>query len=404
MSPLEDAWARAWPKLVATSKHILGDISPRIARVGQLDAELLDHELVQLLQEPLLKAFSLIRTSLKNKYEHELGLLTQLVLYKLSIWNTGASYGSKLQDLRYIVLATEGPTAPSGLPQRTLLLHGVLTVILPYIHSRIRMHALSRAWPDAPSSDSRRKAWMLVTTLESTHALLGLMNFIAFLWNGSYRTLADRLLGMRLVPSRRLAKRDVSYEFMNRQMVWHAFTEFLIFLLPLINTRGIRRRVHRMLTSAGETITSSFINITHMKNGPSHEPRGKATHATTRRGKFWSLPQDECAICTENAAFSLNMSEPTNVFSLTATSQGQLSTESNDNSDSEAPTHPLNIPYIASCGDIYCYHCISEQMIRAAEDGESKWECLRCGELVTNAERLSVDIEENGTSDYDFTE
>lgn len=29
---------------------------------------------------------------------------------------------------------------------------------------------------------------------------------------------------MKLVPSRRLVKRDVSYEFMNRQMVWHAFT------------------------------------------------------------------------------------------------------------------------------------------------------------------------------------
>jgi hypothetical protein len=29
---------------------------------------------------------------------------------------------------------------------------------------------------------------------------------------------------MRLGPLRRLVKRDVSYEFMNRQMVWHAFT------------------------------------------------------------------------------------------------------------------------------------------------------------------------------------
>jgi len=29
---------------------------------------------------------------------------------------------------------------------------------------------------------------------------------------------------MRLVPSRRLIQKDVSYEFMNRQMVWHAFT------------------------------------------------------------------------------------------------------------------------------------------------------------------------------------
>lgn len=29
---------------------------------------------------------------------------------------------------------------------------------------------------------------------------------------------------MRLVPSRGRVERDVSYEFMNRQMVWHAFT------------------------------------------------------------------------------------------------------------------------------------------------------------------------------------
>jgi len=33
-----------------------------------------------------------------------------------------------------------------------------------------------------------------------------------------YRTIADRLLCMNLVPSRRLVKRDVSYEFMNRQI------------------------------------------------------------------------------------------------------------------------------------------------------------------------------------------
>jgi hypothetical protein len=39
-----------------------------------------------------------------------------------------------------------------------------------------------------------------------------------------YRTLIDRLLRLKLVPAQRLMKRQVSYEFMNRQMVWHAFT------------------------------------------------------------------------------------------------------------------------------------------------------------------------------------
>lgn len=74
----------------------------------------------------------------------------------------------------------------------------------------------------------------------------GLASFVAFLWDGRcadllsfkdfrsllyesrYRTIAERFLCMKLAPSRRLVKRDVSYEFMNRQMVWHAFTVSLI--------------------------------------------------------------------------------------------------------------------------------------------------------------------------------
>lgn len=61
MSILEDTWQRARPKLSAASKLVLRDVAPKIARVGQLDAELLDNELLQLLQDPLLKALSLIR-------------------------------------------------------------------------------------------------------------------------------------------------------------------------------------------------------------------------------------------------------------------------------------------------------------------------------------------------------
>lgn len=61
MSILDDAWQRARPKLFAASNIVFNDVAPKIARAGQLDAELLDHELIQLLQDPLLKALSLIR-------------------------------------------------------------------------------------------------------------------------------------------------------------------------------------------------------------------------------------------------------------------------------------------------------------------------------------------------------
>lgn len=75
-------------------------------------------------------------------------------------------------------------SAASGIPARILVVHGILTVLVPYFHTRIRAHALSKAWPDAPSSDRRRKAWELLTGLESTHAFFSLTSFVAFLWDG----------------------------------------------------------------------------------------------------------------------------------------------------------------------------------------------------------------------------
>lgn len=39
-----------------------------------------------------------------------------------------------------------------------------------------------------------------------------------------YRTLVDRILGMRLIYAERSVSRNVSFEFLNRQLVWEAFT------------------------------------------------------------------------------------------------------------------------------------------------------------------------------------
>ena len=128
------------------------------------------------------------------------------MLYKFSVWDQGASYGAKLQGLGYAPLPRvrrsrsctslalllwrhlDGRSIASGLPQATLAFHGALTIFVPYLHARIRAYALSNAWPDAPSSDRRRKAWELLTRLESIHGLAALVNFLVFLWNGRYVT------------------------------------------------------------------------------------------------------------------------------------------------------------------------------------------------------------------------
>jgi len=292
------------------------------------------------------------------------------------------------------------PLTPSGLPRRILLLHGTLTVVLPYLHTRLRSYALSRAWPDAPSSDRRRKAWDILTSLESSYTLLTLSSFVAFLWNGRFRTIADRLLNLSLVPSRRFVKREVSYEFMNRQMVWHAFTEFLLFLLPLLSARSIRRRINRIANYISpSTILSS---LTGKSNSSSSDAEPTTGNAPQKRGKYWSLPQDQCAICAENASLNLNISDSSNAF--TAFTAGSVE-DSSPGSDTEPPAFPIYNPYLASCGDIYCYHCVAERLIQAADsEDDLSWTCLRCSAGVKSAERYAVEMGSDVSgSDYEFS-
>jgi peroxin-2 len=43
------------------------------------------------------------QASMKTRFEPELALLVELVLYRFSVWSSGASYGAMLQGLRYSV-------------------------------------------------------------------------------------------------------------------------------------------------------------------------------------------------------------------------------------------------------------------------------------------------------------
>ena len=284
---MTESWEEIWERSQSSLEAIRNSVSaltsptPRVLRVGQLDAESLDAELVQLLQEPITKALSVVNVCPSSLFYKDWGAhswtivrvevavrprarsdhsvdVVQVVCVGLrcNVWRKAprlaVSRSIHVRDCfnwcvsnssRFPRNTHPNTDAAAGLPRNRLLLHGFLTVLVPYIHTRLRNNAMSNAWPEAPSSDRRRKLWDWMTSIESTHTALSLVSFVVFLWNGRcvyipphrsmltdhialyrYRTLTDRLLQMPLVPAHKLIKRNVSYEFMNRQMVWHAFT------------------------------------------------------------------------------------------------------------------------------------------------------------------------------------
>ncbi|KAG0222409.1 Pex12 amino terminal region-domain-containing protein [Mortierella sp. GBAus27b] len=326
----EPDWKRIQAPLSALRRQLASFPSPplRIMKVSQLDAELLDDELVETMKEQLWSAFSLFKPSFKNKFKPELALALNLIMYKFSVYDMGATYGSQLQNLTYRNerkhsggLQSTATDAPLTKTQKVA--YGVITVGGQYVLERLNGAMTSQGWGELPEDNIKRKVWNVLQKAGSVFRIVTLLNFLAFLYAGKYRTVLERILSMRLVYANRNSNRQASFEFLNRQMVWHAFTEFLMFLMPLINVSKLKRNVKKMLVPA----------------------------ALMSANEHSVLPPHICAICHENSSASATPG----VVTSTA----------------------IHNPYITDCGHVYCYYCVKTKMMV-----DDEWCCLRCGKKV----------------------
>ncbi|RIB20938.1 Pex12 amino terminal region-domain-containing protein [Gigaspora rosea] len=341
-------WSKEWADIQSSLSSIRCSIFPsspfRIMRASQIDSNLLDLQLFGILKEQLWKTFSLFKPQFREDFEPELLAALQLVMYRFSIYESGASYGAQLQNLKY-----QNERRHSGGLQSTQkdavltksqkYAFSIMTIGGPYIWMRINRFVTAKRWSELNDDDARKIFWKCLQHLENLHKILSLANFLAFLYDGKYRTLVDRILTMRFVYARQMTRRHVNFEFMNRQLVWHAFTEFLLFLMPFINFRRVK-------------------NI--LKHVSYSKPQA-----------FDFLPAHICAICYEQ-----QMS--TSTSSITAVSSTRLHNS-----------------YETSCGHQYCYYCIKMKMI---QEGRT-WKCLRCGEEIKDIRR-TLDKVFNENDDY----
>lgn len=108
------------------------------------------------------------------------------------------------------------------------------------------MNALSSSFPEYPRGSLQRRWWLLLERLLAVGKFVELAGFLTFLWDGKYvyqlspalitmlilacgsryPNIMARMLKMRLIPEEAMSEvtRVISYEFMNRQLVWTGFT------------------------------------------------------------------------------------------------------------------------------------------------------------------------------------
>ncbi|KAI4152866.1 MAG: hypothetical protein LQ340_002667 [Diploschistes diacapsis] len=306
-------------------------------RVGQLDSELLDEELLELLKGQVQDGLKFFGSHLVQDWSSEITLLLRAILFKLSIWDNNASYGAALQGLEY--RDTSG-TLPSRWQKA---LYGLLTVCGRYGWVRWEEHLMDRS----------NVLTRLTTFASTTHDIASFVSFLIFLVNGHYRTLLDRVLRLRLVAPSNQINREVSFEYLNRQLVWHAFTEFLLFLLPLLGVSRWRRWANKAWRKA-RTLTKG-------------EDEG---------GELSFLPERTCAICYQEQ-------NPTSTEEVLMVGGGIVGSAQTD----------ITNPYEGSCGCVYCYVCLATRLI----DGEG-FLCLRCGEIIKKCKPWAGDVVEGKKS------
>lgn len=335
-------------------------------RVGQVDAELLDEELLDLLKGQAgeaLKYFS--GGHLKEDWSAEIQLVLRAILFKLSIWDHNASYGAALQNLKYTDARQCTPVLSS--PTRWQKgLYGLITVLGKYGWTKWEDWLVNQDdGYNAPSS-TVQKLTKLTSTLSTAHSAAALASFLVFLLQGRYRTLLDRILRIKLAPPTSQVSREVSFEYQNRQLVWHAFTEFLLFILPLIGVNRWRRMLTRTWRRTIDVIKPGT-------GGDESEPKGELAF----------LPERTCAICYQDQ----NSGATTEAEVLAAATAGGVV--------GSAQTDITN-PYEAMpCGCLYCFVCLATRLER--EEGEG-WTCLRCGEVIKECMPWSGDVLEPSKS------
>ncbi|KAG6388400.1 hypothetical protein SASPL_149825 [Salvia splendens] len=226
--PPEDAWFHTYLKLIPQWKSLPTEMIPvEISRVNQVDAGRLDVEMSAMLKEQLVKVFSLLKPGMLFQYEPELNAFLEFLIWRFSIWVDKPTPGNALMNLRYrderaveprvkVRMGLEGP----GLTVSQKIWYCIATVGGQYIWARLQSFSAFRRWGDTEQ----------------------VLLFSARLYySAMYRSLIERALRARLVYGSPNMNRSVSFEYMNRQLVWNEFSEMLLLLLPLLNSSSLRK-------------------------------------------------------------------------------------------------------------------------------------------------------------------
>lgn len=301
-----------------------------VMRVNQLDAQQLDSELHMMLGSQLGAVFEHVRPGLAGRFKPELDAVLRALVFRYSVAADVPSPGLALQNLRYRNAAARHDSY--RLLPRQKVAHFMLDVFARWAWTRLDAAAVGGGW--SARGDWRRPAYRAMRAAEKVYRAAMVANFVAFLVTGRYRSLVDRLLRTRLVYNHSRVGRQVTFDYLNQQLIWHGFSEFLLFFLPFVDFERLRALGAGLVRAA---LPASITGAGRGEGGGGGSADAGADGEGEGAGR-----RGPCPVCEAD---------------------------------------PIVVPFRAPCcGRHYCYYCLEGS--RAAEPA---YRCAACGARVTGA-------------------
>lgn len=215
--------------------------SETVLRVSQLDALELDKEILEMLWSQLSNCARHLPVNTLYTVKPEVTALLRLVLWKYSVVATGATFGQQMLGLTY----SKSYNSSSSASRASLMALIGLQIFTEWTRER---------WGGLLPWLSQENGMILckfMNTIELMLKIVTLMNFVKFLLQGRYPTILQRLLGLGMSHTRKQISQTPAYAYMNREILWHGFTEFIFTVLPLVNVSRLRRWYNSVAMKCG---------------------------------------------------------------------------------------------------------------------------------------------------------
>ncbi|NXP04558.1 PEX2 factor, partial [Thinocorus orbignyianus] len=207
-----------------------------VLRISQLDALELNKALEQLVWSQFSSCFHGFKPGVLAHVEPEVKAFLWLILWRFTVYSKSATVGQAILNIQYKNnLAQSEKYQPLSKQQKLWYL--ILTVGGRWLEERC-YDVFSN-----PQLQSFCRVKPYINFGAGLLKLCGLVNFLVFLQKGTFATLTERILGIRSVFCKPQGIRQVGFEYMNRELLWHGFAEFLIYLLPLVNVHKLKLKL-----------------------------------------------------------------------------------------------------------------------------------------------------------------